>query len=948
MPFGLSDARATLTIDAGGFVSGVQQAAAGLDALDASGSRAAQSSMTVETHLQSAAQALERAAGQSSSYEQALASAAAAAGSTAARVDALALKTDAARAAFASAQQSVSQSSARLEELQQAAQISSENISEVRAELEALQHSGSGAEAEIAELSMTLKELTDDAADIDVQIGKETQSLHKNGDAAAQAAAKYNSLLAQLQKAEVAADRADGKFVQLTDTMGNGTGLNAFADSLGSWGTSTLTSASRSLSSMAVSAMNLTSGTVGSTLATNGLSEAMRTLTKLAGPYGIAISGAVSLAALGVKKLTDAWNDSHDAAGKMQEIIDNAADNSYTAALKNINVELSDEDGIKTQISEKLQHCFDTLTDGKADTPKIVTGLHTDIDEEYSGIRAQVEQYFTDAIAGAETEAAKAALIAKQDEILASIDATQAAANGLVDSYAGKSTEVCKAAKEEIDAVQQQVNDLIAGLNTAKQLLDSQYGDSYAKVSGGYYATQQDIEWSLTYIQADKTNSEAQAKKQYEAAMTALNDAFKGKDGSTPQEIEYEVDGVSYKMSGSFDELTHQVENEYQGALDTAQNEMIARWNAMLQGLAESGSLGSEATAAFAKMADALDVQSVMTEMAGKIADGSATDADWAKLGADFWGKAASVLGMDGAQAQEAINLAEQGGNAAKAVMLATWSNGISEALTSSIGALQDSGFGELFAAAMESGLMEGVNGLDMEDALTRMQAMVGALPVELEPEIKLPTPEELYALYGNEGITGVEIQPQITLPDPEELTAMGYEPIRLPVEAELTPEGGGLVAAVEAMQAHAQEPLSAVESDFSGAGDNAGSAFVSALRGYLGPAANAGAAIAAAALGAMKARLNIHNPSRETFKLGLQTGEGFSLGIQERTQLARASMQRMANAALRGAESARSINNSRSVTINLNGATIRSDDDVRKLARAIGRYSEDANYGIT
>ena len=58
--------------------------------------------------------------------------------------------------------------------------------------------------------------------------------------------------------------------------------------------------------------------------------------------------------------------------------------------------------------------------------------------------------------------------------------------------------------------------------------------------------------------------------------------------------------------------------------------------------------------------------------------------------------------------------------------------------------------------------------------------------------------------------------------------------------------------------------------------------------------------------------------------------------------------MQRMANAALRGAESARSINNSRSVTIHLNGATIRSDDDVRKLARAIGRYSEDANYGLS
>lgn len=940
MPFGLSDARATLTIDASGFVSGVQQAAASLDALDASGSRSAQSSALVETQLRSVAAALGSAGNQGRGYEQALNSAAAAAGSAAAKVDALAIKTEAARAAMADAQQSVAQSAAQLQVLQEALEIDNTNITQVQAELDALGSSGSATNTEIMALEQTLAELRADAAALEGEISRETQSIDQNGEAAARAASKYNVLLAQLRQAETAADKADGKLSQLTGTINATSGIGAIAQNLGTWGTSTLTSASRSLSSMAVSAMNLTSGTVSSTLATDGLSAALRTLTKLAGPYGVAISGAAALASVGVQKLRQAWDDTHDIAGAMQDMIDNASDNSYTAALKNVNLEL-DEYNIKTQINKKLQKCFDTLTDGKADTPKIVTQLHTDVDEEYAGIRAQVEQYFVDAIQGAETEAAKAALIEKQNEITGSIDATQAAVNALVDSYAGKSTETCKAAREEIDAVQQLVNDLIDGINTAKALLDSQYGGSYAKVSGGYYATEQDIEWSLTYIQADKTNAEAQAKKEYEAAIAALNDAFRGKDGGETLEVEYQVDGVSHKLSGTFDDLTRQLEGEYQGALDIAQNEMIARWNAMLAGLAQSRSMGGEATAAFSALADAVDVKSVMSAIAGKISDGSFTAGDLGNLGADFWGKLGSVLSLDGADAQSAFGKAMQLSPAAALAMLGQWENGINAAITSGIGTMDGTGFGELFAAAIESGLFEGIDGIDMEGALARMQTMVGKLPVEelpvqvapeitddpfdmpiavdepiqanVEPQFALPSPEELNALYGDTVLPGPAIEPEITLPSPEELAA-----------------------------------LDGVTAEFSATGSNAGSAFVSALRGYIGPAATAGAAIAAAALAAMKARLNIHSPSRATFKMGLQTGEGFSLGIQERAQMARESMQRMANAAIQGAKSTQNINNSRSVTINLNGATIRSDDDVRKLARAMGRYTNDLNYGLS
>ena len=772
MAFGLSDARATLTIDASGFVSGAQQAAASLDALDASGSRTAQSNALVETRLRSVAAALGSASGVSGSYAQALNSAAAAAGNAAARVDQLAVKTEAARAALSGAQQSAAASAEALRALQEASDINGENIASMRMELDALRQSGSASQTEIGALTQTLQELEADSADLANQIQSETQNVEASGEAAAQAAVKYNTLAAQLKAAEASADKADGKFAQLAETVDNSSGLGAFAQGLNKWGTSTLTSASRSLSNMAVSMTGLERGTAGMTLASQGLSTAMNMVTKLAGPWGMAIGGAASLAVAGVKKLGEAWTESHDFGAAMQSAIDGAAGNNYTAALSNVSLELGDEDHIRTQISEKLQHCFDTLTDGKADTPELVSELHAEIDEEYSGIRAQVEDYFKKAIEGAETEAAKDALIEKQNEILASIDATHEAANALVDSYAGKSTEECKKAKEEIEAIQEQVDDLISGINTARALLESQYGDAYAKVSGGYYATQQDIEWSLTYVGANRTNAEAAANEAYETASKALNDAFAGHDGSESLQVEYEVNGVKYTMNGTFDELTHQIEGEHQAAMNTAQAEMLAQWNALISGLEQSGSLGAEATAALQRMGAAVDAQSVIRGIAQQISDGIFEAADLAGLGDSFWQSLGAALNIDGADAQLEFSKALALNPALATAMLAGWSGSLDSVMTSGMGDLESS-FGELFAGALTGGLFEGIDGVDMNDAMARYQALVGQLAMDGENLETQPVP--------------VEVRPEVTqIDDPSQQPIAIDEPLQAEVPVEV------------------------------------------------------------------------------------------------------------------------------------------------------------------
>lgn len=969
MAFGLSDARATLTIDASGFVSGAQQAAASLDALDASGSRTAQSSALVETRLRSVAAALGSASGESGGYAQALSSAAAAAGNAAARVDQLAVKAEAARAALSSARESAATSAEALRALQEASDINGENIARMRMELDALQQSGSASQTEISALEQSIQELEADSASLAGQIQTETQNVEASGEAAAQAAVKYNSLSAQLKVAEASADKADGKFASLAQTIDKSQGFGALAQGLNKWGTSTLTSASRSLGTMALSMAGLQSGTAGMTLASQGLSTAMNMITRLAGPWGMAIGGATSLAVAGVKKLNEAWNESHDFGAAMQSAIDGAADSSYTASLSNVNLELGDEDHIKSQITEKLQHCFETLTDGKADTPKVVSELHAEIDEEYGGVRAQVDDYFKKAIEGAETEEAKNALIAKQGEILASIDATHEASNALVDSYAGKSTEECKKAKEEIETIQQQVEALIAGINGAKELLDSQYGDAYSKVSKGYYATQQDVEWSLTYVSANRTNAEAKANEAYAAASKALNDAFKGHDGGESLEVEYEFDGVKYKKTGTFDELTHQIEGEHQAAMNTAQAELIAQWNAMIAGLGQSGALGAEATAALQRMAAAVDVKTAIDSIAQKLSNETFTPADLEDLGDGFWQSLGTALDTDGVAAQQMFQNALAISPMAAAALLGQWENPINSALTEGAGEMEGN-FGDLLSAALAAGLFEGVEGVDMEDALTRCQALVGQLsaagedleptsvPVEVQPEVeqindpsqqpivvdeplKVEAPVEVSGGVWTfnedevpEGVFGsaFEITPKFALPDPEELNAL-CSAVSVPIAAEITLPSPEELAA-----------LDGVSGEFADAGSNAGSAFVSALNAYLAPAAAAGAAIAAAALNAMRAKLSIHSPSKATFKMGMQTGEGFSLGIAERAEMARQSMKNLSSAALRGASVTNNrYEGARNFTIN---ASVRSDADLRNLSRQIARMTNDANYG--
>lgn len=84
-------------------------------------------------------------------------------------------------------------------------------------------------------------------------------------------------------------------------------------------------------------------------------------------------------------------------------------------------------------------------------------------------------------------------------------------------------------------------------------------------------------------------------------------------------------------------------------------------------------------------------------------------------------------------------------------------------------------------------------------------------------------------------------------------------------------------------------------------AGANFGSGFGGGIRSAIGNAVSAASSLAQSALSAVKNKLDIHSPSKETTKLGEFTGDGMPIGIRNKIPEARKASGEMSDAILEG-----------------------------------------------
>ena len=185
-------------------------------------------------------------------------------------------------------------------------------------------------------------------------------------------------------------------------------------------------------------------------------------------------------------------------------------------------------------------------------------------------------------------------------------------------------------------------------------------------------------------------------------------------------------------------------------------------------------------------------------------------------------------------------------------------------------------------------------------------------------------------------------------LPSPEELDAAGFgKSLTAEVAAGMADNAGEAESSAKAVAGGALGAVGFIGADFRTAGDNAGAAFVSALRGYIAEAAAAGTAIGSAAYNALRDSLEIHSPSRKTRWLGRMGGRGFALGVGDEVLLARQNMERLAGGAL-GAAAGVTRNDQHIWNNTINNPTVRSREDLRRMSRSLARLNTEAAYGIT
>lgn len=131
--------------------------------------------------------------------------------------------------------------------------------------------------------------------------------------------------------------------------------------------------------------------------------------------------------------------------------------------------------------------------------------------------------------------------------------------------------------------------------------------------------------------------------------------------------------------------------------------------------------------------------------------------------------------------------------------------------------------------------------------------------------------------------------------------------------------------------------------------GANSVQGIIDGIGSKMGPLRDAATQMAAVIDIATRKRLDIKSPSRVMRGLGAFVTEGFAMGIRDNETLVKAATEHMAGAVTNvqrsdGASAGRGGN---TVTLNLNGATIRSDEDAKSLARTLGSYVKAMNYGV-
>lgn len=589
MSINAGDVRATMTLDVGGFESGVARARAELSALDESGQRTSAAFDRLEARTASSAAAMAGAMESVGKGSAQLTELAARADQSAARVDALSQRAAEAAQQLAAARQAAADSGNALKLLEESAAASAENLQQAEQALETLKDAGTATQTELLAAQRAVQDFSAETADLAGQIQQQTAAHEANTGAVAKADARYRQLAAQLLGAEAAAGKANEKFSLLTETLGSGpVSLKGITETISQLGSSTLSSATRSLSSMAVSAMGINAGTAAGTLATSGLSAALRMLVSSLNPVSLGLTAVGAGAAYAAVRIAQAHAETEDGVAsweKLYEAVDAERIQTFTTIVDS-EFQLN-TDGLDKKVNTVYDEIAQALTDGEPDTPTVVSKLQESTQGMFSEVRAEIQEWYDAEMAllnlstpeglqkAAELSAEYSALVEKVDQL-------DASTSGWIVEYAGQSTEACTAALSQLESYEAELERLAKRADEMTALLQSNQRAAYTTVSNGLTADTTTVANAVQYVQFDYSTNLQYAEDDHDAQMAVLWQEYQEKlqQAATDQEkleIDAEYSVRLEQANSAYAETRNQLATQY--------NQMMGD---VMQGVAQS------------------------------------------------------------------------------------------------------------------------------------------------------------------------------------------------------------------------------------------------------------------------------------------------------------------------------------------------------------------------
>jgi len=228
--------------------------------------------------------------------------------------------------------------------------------------------------------------------------------------------------------------------------------------------------------------------------------------------------------------------------------------------------------GINGDLSDGIMSLTDTvataLTDGEADTDKVVQSLVDEANAYYEGVFTQIDEWQAAQIAELDPDApdyetAVQNIIAEADAMRTAIEESQAATLTFIEECAGKSTEEVQARMGELDEIESRVMEVTDKIDAAvakSQLLGK---DQYRVVTAGATTDEATIATAVRFAFESFKIDQQDIQQQYDEAMAQAQADFASGKIKTPEQYA----AVELRIQYEYQTAMRENQAEYESAL---------------------------------------------------------------------------------------------------------------------------------------------------------------------------------------------------------------------------------------------------------------------------------------------------------------------------------------------------------------------------------------------